>query len=798
MIRSLGLIGLTALGYYLAGRAGLLLAIPPGYATAVWPASGVALAAILLGGTRLWPGVLLGSFLVNVGTSFDASSVAAFARSLAIATTIGAGASLQAVVGAWLIRRLVGYSNILTQEFGAVRLLLLGGPASCLINASVGTGVLWAAGLIPGETYLFNWWTWWVGDSIGVLIFTPLLLVWALRPWAQWRRQRLIVTLPMLAMFGAVVMLFVFVSQREEARIDAEFEKWIGSYTHELEKDVGIYRNMLAALGGFYEGSEQVTAEEFGYFAERLLAYNPEVQALSWNPRVPHAERDAFEAGQRAAGRSDYRIYSVAADGGHVPVPASDEYFPVEFAVPLERNRVTLGFDIGSESLRRQAIRSAMQSGRATATAPINLVQSGARPIGLLIIEPVHTTHDRQSALEGFVVVVIRVADILHSAELQIAGGGLEVRIHDITEAGQVRFVYSNVHGNVTAQGGQDLQEGGLNRSRMMGIAGRQWRLDFRVSPEYLIAHRSWQAWSLLATGLMFTSILGLFLLLSVGYTARIETVVVERTLSLNRANEELERQIAERTRLQREADQRSRLLADKNQELERFAYVVSHDLQAPLRGVSGFASLLEQRYANALDADGREYLQFITQGAGQMHRMIGDILELSRIGTRAISPRPVDVAALVQRVCSTLRMDIEQAGASVEVGPLPTVQADEGQLLLLFQNLIGNALKFRFPARRPVVRISARELGTDWEFRIADNGIGIPKDRQDRLFGLFMRLHTADEYPGTGLGLAICKRIIERHHGRIWLESAPGEGTTFCFTLPSVAQGPGAKASQV
>ncbi|MGQ0530252.1 MAG: MASE1 domain-containing protein [Panacagrimonas sp.] len=212
----------VALVYAVSGKLSLLLAIPPGYATAVWPASGAALAACLLWGWRMWPGVLVGSFLVNVATSWDGSTLALAVRSTVLALSIGTGAALHAVVGAWLIRRSGGFANVFTPEAGVIRMLMLGGPASCVISASVGVGSLWTAGLIPTPNLIFNWWTWWVGDSIGVMIFTPLICAWSLP--SSWRRQKIALSLPMGVLFAVVVSLFFYVSAGESKRLSAEFE----------------------------------------------------------------------------------------------------------------------------------------------------------------------------------------------------------------------------------------------------------------------------------------------------------------------------------------------------------------------------------------------------------------------------------------------------------------------------------------------------------------------------------------------------------------------------------------------
>ncbi len=236
-----------------------------------------------------------------------------------------------------------------------------------------------------------------------------------------------------------------------------------------------------------------------------------------------------------------------------------------------------------------------------------------------------------------------------------------------------------------------------------------------------------------------------------------------------------------------RQADALAKLtqeLERSNAELEKFAYVASHDLQEPLNLVSSYVQLLEMRYGDRLDQDAHEFIGFAVEGVTHMQRLIDDLLAYSRVGSRGEPFRPVSVNAVLERVRTNLQGRIEESHAMIESDDLPDVMADEIQLMQLFQNLIGNALKFHgaSPLR---IRIQAKRDHEMWRFCIEDNGIGLAPQFAERIFSIFQRLHTRDEYPGTGIGLAICKRIVERHGGRIWVESSLGVGARFYFTLP-------------
>jgi len=219
------------------------------------------------------------------------------------------------------------------------------------------------------------------------------------------------------------------------------------------------------------------------------------------------------------------------------------------------------------------------------------------------------------------------------------------------------------------------------------------------------------------------------------------------------------------------------------NAELEQFAYVASHDLQEPLRKIKSFTELLANRYAEHIDERADKYIHYIVDGTDRMQKLIDDLLTYSRVGTKAQPFSYCRVDALLDQAVSNTQLMINESGASIIRSGMPELICDSVQIVQVFQNLISNAIKFR-SEKAPEIRISAEKSDCAWVFSISDNGIGIPQDQQDRIFEIFQRLQLHDEYPGTGIGLAICKKIIERHGGRIWVESEPGKGSTFRFTI--------------
>jgi len=251
-----------------------------------------------------------------------------------------------------------------------------------------------------------------------------------------------------------------------------------------------------------------------------------------------------------------------------------------------------------------------------------------------------------------------------------------------------------------------------------------------------------------------------------------------------------IKQDISERRRVQAALERTAADLERSNRDLEQFAYVASHDLQEPLRAVGGFVKLLERRFSKDLDAKAVEFIAGAAEGAERMERLISDLLAFSRVDAGGGAFAPADLNRLLAEALENLQASIAAAGAKVASDPLPTLTVDPAQVTRLFQNLVGNAVKFR--GERPTqIHVVAQLEGDRWVFSVRDNGIGIEPEYFERIFQIFQRLHTRKHYPGTGIGLAICKKIVERHGGVIWVESQPGQGSVFCFSLPAPSSEP-------
>ncbi len=262
-------------------------------------------------------------------------------------------------------------------------------------------------------------------------------------------------------------------------------------------------------------------------------------------------------------------------------------------------------------------------------------------------------------------------------------------------------------------------------------------------------------------------------------YNKTLEQKVYDRTL-------DLEKNIRKRKQIEKKLITHTIELKNSNSELEQFAYIASHDLQEPLRTISSFVELFQKQYMGKLDPKADKYISYIMQSSGRMRVLINDLLDYSRIGNKK-ELQQIDCNVILQEVKDDMRKTITDEKAVIETKDLPVIMGYQTEIKQLFQNLISNAIKFRKKGTVPRINISAQHDNTSWIFGVQDNGIGIAKEHNDRIFTIFQRLHNKNEYEGSGIGLAHCKKIIGLHKGKIWIESAPGEGTTFYFTIPEI-----------
>jgi PAS domain S-box-containing protein len=512
----------------------------------VWPASGIALAGTLLFGYRVWPGILLGSFLINIRTSLDTTSTASILNTTVLAASIGMGASLQAIVGAFLIRRFTQYPTALVEARDIIKFLLLGGPVSCLVNATWGVTSLLLGRVIQPVDYLFHWWTWWVGDAIGVITFTPLILIWAAKPAVFSKRRQ--VSVPLCLAFTLVVIFFVYTNAWEQDRTKLEFKRRTDQLAQQLQKNFDNYIDVLHSVENLYASSVPINRQQFKTFVSRWFSLHPGIRAVSWSPRILDSERANYEHAAREDGLSNFQVTQQSPEGPLVRAAQRAEYLPVYYSESVRGNRRAMGFDAASGPTRREALNRARDTGKPTATDPLRLIQDSERQGGFVVFLPVYkpgrpqnSLEERRLNLQGYVSGAFRIHDMMNNALKDAQMDDIEIRLFDARAGEKKRLLYEHRSKELKSQpveANQGIQSALLQTEVPFQIAGHQWIVQFAPAKEYLIAQRGWQAWSVLAGGLFFTGLLGGFLLILTGHTANLRVI-----------NTDLEKEITERKR---------------------------------------------------------------------------------------------------------------------------------------------------------------------------------------------------------------------------------------------------------
>ena len=628
----------------------------------LWAPSGLALAVLLLGGLRLWPGLIVGGLVSTGWQGADAAVGIAFT----VATT------LQAVGAAVLISR-VHFGLRLDRIRDIVLLAGLGGAVAPPVVATALTAVLAALTQMGAERALDLWASWWLSSSCGVIVIAPVVL--ALSRAREWPRRRV-----ELADAGVAVALLASA----------------GLLLSPFGSPYMIFPALLLSALRFHVGGAALASLLVSGAAALAAAHG--IGPADWRP--PQGDVLYCQAFVAVATLTSLMLGAVTAE----------RLYAQERLLDSEAERLVMSVEREAEQRFRRSFEDA--------------------PIGM--------------ALLGFHGHLLRVnhtlTEITGHPESRLIGSTLDDLTHPDDRGA-----------DADAEHVDGLLSGAI---RTYEAERRLIRADGRV------------AWVLVGGSLVRDD---------AGRPAYLIAQLVD---------------ITERRAVEAELARSTDELRRSNQELERFAYLASHDLAEPLRTMSGFATLLRERYEDVLDERGLRYTDHVIGAAGRMRELIDGLLEYSRAGRQKPSCEPVALTPVVEELIRELGARVSDRDATIRVGELPVVLGDPLLLRQLLQNLIGNALKFT-DGRSPVVEVSAGWEGGACRISVADNGIGIAAEHRERIFAMFQRLHGRERFEGTGIGLALTKRIVELHGGRIWVESEPGEGATFSFTLAPAPQVP-------
>jgi signal transduction histidine kinase len=578
----------------------------------------------------------------------------------------------------------------------------------------------------------------------------------------------------------------------------------------EIEQNLGVVQD----IGSFFDASKWVGRRDFRKFVGPALKRHASVTALQWIPRITGEKRTSFEEEARRS-FPRFRINETDQAGDLIRAAQRPVHFPVLYVQPYLLNKETLGLDLASDPVIMHILQQTRNAGKMRVSPPIPLQQEGRIEYGFTARLPVYNKIDadktaskeedtaldtlkkRQLQLRGFATGTFRIGEIVERALQNLSPSGIDMVLYDISGKDERHYLYQHSSRKRTADTGQ--HKPGNRKSRetwkfiqTINVTDRQWEVLCTAVPGYFEPD-PWSGWVTLAGGLPFTALLTIYLSTLVGRTAKVKRLVNERTTQLVEVNAELNSEINERLNAEKKLQRLNETLEQRvaartaeaerhAEELEQFAYVTSHDLKAPLRGIANLAAWLEEDLREKLTETTREQLQLLRDRVLRMNALIEGLLEYSRIGKAAQSVVSVDTGELLAEIIDSLS---PPDGVTIEVAAnMPTLHTDRLHLYQVFSNLISNSIKHRKDGQGHTA-VTVQERGEYYEFTVTDDGPGIAPEYHDRIFMMFQTLAVHDYGSNTGIGLALVKKIVQEHGGSIALESAEGKGATFRFSWP-------------
>jgi signal transduction histidine kinase len=804
---------LTGLTYAVLGALGLLLAIPPGYASPVFPAAGLAVAAVLCHGNRILPGVWLGSFLLNVGLSFSHGTFNF--KTVVVAAMLGLGAMAQAYVAKLLIARWQPETwRHLETELDIALFMGITGPLACFTAATMGVTTLCLAGIVPPASFLYSWTNWWVGDTLGAMIFSPLVISFCMHNTSPWKERKKEITLPLIIILVTAVLVFIAMARIERSEIMERIERYGRNIETALDRHFVAHKEAISALSRHIEVSPDMTFRQFEDFTRITLQDHKDIFALSCNPLVRVADRENFEKRMRTLSPiPDFRITERDAARNLVTAAHHSLAVVVGFIAPLAGNLPAIGFDIYSDPIRRAAIDRALEENRTVLTAPIHLVQEDQEKLGVLLLSPSYkmtrnAPDDGQRGIANFAVGVIKLDEMIEIATKDIRQDQLTFHLEDNTVEHERKKIYCS--------------NGPLQRplspfawQTNLKLADRQWTLTVTPSATYLMQHRSWLTWTIGIVSLLFTALLQMMMLAMTGRSFVIRRKVEEQTAELTSTKEALE----ELNRsLQNKVDESIAALRKKDQimifqgrlaAMGEMIGAIAHQWRQPLNSLGLVIQNIKEAHnygemdAAYLERAVEKSMMLITH----MSKTIDDFRNFldPRKGATSFDPMQAlkNVLTLfsaqlaaneieVQLVCSnkgnvfSMTEEITHCSCQLING---TSNEFEHVLINLLNNSREAILEHRKSGHgmgeRGLITITLHCANNALRLEINDNGGGVPDEMLERIFEPYFT--TKDVAKGTGLGLCMSKIIVEDHfNGSLWAVNG-SHGTVFTINVACV-----------
>ena len=768
--------------YCTSGWLGLQLAVPPGYATAVFPASGFALAALLLCGKRHWPAVLIGSMAMNLLISAGDMSL----KGTILSMCIGAGAAAQAYLGRYLLVRNVGSSNTFSNVKSVGAFILWGTVASTIVSATVGSSSLYFFEFLEADAFFTTWWYWWVGDSIGVMIFCPLILIWFNKGGSYSTFQKAYVTGVAATLFLLFTLIHVAASKNQVEKISSEFSAFADEKARLLQFEIDIHKSYLSNLAQSFVIKPDMSRSDFNRLATPHIQNHSTIRAIGWDPYIQsYGELLNLEKKAHAEGFPEFEVRELGSDGKFVRVARRSAYVPIFYLEPMKGNEPALGFDLNSNAERSKTISKAVESGKISSSSVIQLVQDGKKQGAFIVFIPINqygsindSDSESRDTVTGFISAVFVIKDLLQAAMRTNRPANSCVYMQE--ESGE------HISLPIGFSPPQNEIKEGHSRSFKIDVGQRHWNVTFAPTEKFVRNRQGILPWLVLACGMLFIGLLQSFLLASIGRRIELEGLVSDRTADLEFKNLALDNALKSASQASEAKDQ--------------FLANMSHEIRTPMNAVIGMTGLVLE--SKCLSEDDRAKLETIQTSGDALLELINDVLDYSKVqaGKMKLDLHPVDLPALILETVALMNAQANERGLALESrveAEVPHyIRTDSARVRQVLLNYLSNAVKFTqsgsvsVRVQRPSNSQVENRSGSHEVIKVSvvDTGPGIPKNELDRIYEQFTQLETEIEgsTKGTGLGLAISAQIIELLGGRTGVESVEKRGSTFWFEIPA------------
>lgn len=751
------------LAYFFFAKLGSLFATPPGYATILWPSAGIAVFAMMYLGKDVWPGIFLGSFLYNfILINQTLPDISQFSLiDFLTCIVIGLGAFLQAFIGSLLVRNILRNKESYYSSKNILIMLLMIGPASCLINSTIGVSILFFAGRITSFQYLESWLTWFVGDAIGVMVFTPACFI-LLTPiyCINWNRK-LLAILPLVIAFSASVIAYSVVMKNEKMHATLKFDNAANELVSKLNNKFQDYSNLLYSLKSFHYSSASVDTEEFSTFSNTLMELSGAVFAIAWAPRVNNENLAAFSAKMKKK-FPEFDVVEKNQLGDFTNVAKRSFYLPVVFVEPFADGRdQALGFDLISQLDRRTAILSSIEKGNIVTSSPVNLISDDEEKKSVILFLPIFKNKIKSfENFEGVYLTAIRMEDVFHIVNPGLIDLFDTLTFADITDTVKPQELYHYEDKN-----SRDNHDG-IHWTQKISFGERIFELKAFITKSKLYAGLTWPIWLTLTFGMFLTGILSAFVLVIFGRSRLLEIEIEKNTKEI---------------RIQREHAEH----INRFKSLGIMAGGVAHEINNPLMIIAGNATVLAKilEKENVHNPRAFESIGKINKTVERISRIVKGLLALSRdpsqdpFETNQFKNIVDYGMLLLSEKYRAFGVTLKQTG---EID-LP-INCKFAQIAQVLTALLQNSLDAVRNLDNPWVEVSCIDLGEEVEISVMDSGTGLSQEVQEKIFTPFFT--TKDVGEGTGLGLSISKGIIESHGGSLVFDPTSPH-TRFIITLP-------------